>query len=90
MTQGVIPAGHKDWLIESLTDIVGYMIILFTSIAAVVHALRHPVNYPGENNRINNLSASSAGTPPSSQQVSPIIQNEQHNLTPAPFVPESE
>lgn len=43
---GIVPVEHKDWLVESLAEIVGYVIILITSIAAIIHALKHPTSKP--------------------------------------------
>lgn len=42
VTQGFVPLENKDQVIEMLADIVGYTIILMTSIAGVVHVLKKP------------------------------------------------
>jgi len=49
VANGIVPASHQDEVVRILSDIVGYLIILFTSIAALIHALKNTGSNPIKN-----------------------------------------
>lgn len=42
VTQGHVDPAQKDYLVESLADVVGLAIVLASSIAAIVHTFKKP------------------------------------------------
>jgi hypothetical protein len=85
VSQGIVPVEHKDMLIESLSEIIGYAIILVTTTASLYHALKHPISKPvvAQNTTVvsPDKNVINSDTPPFSP-----IPPEQKNITDIKFV----